>query len=89
MKLIIGVRILGSKLAASVLPIPVIQGPEIYHGYYILFTKQFSFRFLSFIGCKLFPATKKTKTILFPFKYTTDSQSPDFRNWCFKNIIGV
>lgn len=72
MKLIIGVRILASKLAASVLPTPVIQGPEIYRGYYILFTKQFAFRFLSFIWCKLFPATKKAKNILFSFKYTTD-----------------
>lgn len=65
MNLIIGVRILGSKLAASLLPIPVIQGPEIYHGYDILFTKQFSFRFLSLLGGGFSLQPKKLKPFCF------------------------
>lgn len=54
-----------SRLAASVFfANTVSQGLEIYHGYYLLFLKLFPFYFLSFIWCKLFPSTKKAKSIV-------------------------
>lgn len=68
MKVIIEDRILASvlsRLAASVFfANTVSQELEIYHGYYLLFIKKIHFHFLSFIWCKLFPATRKAKNIV-------------------------
>lgn len=68
MKVIIEVQILApilSRLATSVFfANSVSQELEIYHGYYLLFIKQFPFQFLSFIWYKLLPATKRAKSIV-------------------------